>query len=62
MIWKWLAARLLEPSTWQGIATAAAAIGLMWSPELWVYIGGVAGSVIGLIQFIKKERGSVPPE
>ena len=58
----WLGARLKEPSTWVGVAVAAAGLGIAWTPELWALIGGVASAVVGLIQFIKKERGSVPPE
>jgi hypothetical protein len=58
----WLKARLAEPSTWLGIAVGAAGLGILWSPELWVSIGGVASAVIGLINMIKKERGSLPPE
>lgn len=57
----WLIARLGEPSTWQGIAAIAMGVGVTWSPELWLAIGGVGIGVIGLIQAIKKERGSLPP-
>jgi hypothetical protein len=58
----WLIARLKEPSTYQGFATFFTAVGIFLSPELWVAIGAAGGAVIGLIQAIKKERGSVPPE
>jgi hypothetical protein len=58
---KWLIDRLKEPSTWQGIATFAGAIGILLSPELWLQIGVAAGAIIGLVQVIKKER-ETPPE
>ena len=53
---QWVIDRLKEPSTWQGIATFAAAVGIMLSPELWVQIGTAATAIIGLVQMIKKER------
>ncbi len=55
---QWLIDRLKEPSTWQGIATFAGAVGIILSPELWLQIGTTAGAVIGLVQVIKKERSS----
>ena len=58
---EWLLERLKEPSTWQGIATFAGAIGIILSPELWLQIGVAAGAIIGLVQVIKKER-TPPPE
>jgi len=60
-ILKWLAARLIEPSSWMGIAAAAGAIGIAWTPEMWIQIGALAAAVIGFIQFVKKEK-EPPPE
>jgi len=53
---KWLKERFKEPSTYQGITVIASAIGFSISPELWEAIASVGASVIGLIQFIKRER------
>ncbi len=53
---KWIIERLGEASTWQGIATFAAAVGIALSPELWVEIGSAAAGIIGLVQMIKRER------
>ena len=53
---KWLKERFKEPSTYQGIAVVAGAIGFSISPELWESIAAVAASIIGLIQVIKRER------
>ena len=55
---QWLIDRLKEPSTWQGIATFAGAVGIILSPELWLQIGTTAGAIIGLVQVIKKERAA----
>lgn len=57
-MFKWLKERLVEPSTYQGIAAVAGAIGVSISPELFEAIASTAVAVIGLIQIIKKEKAS----
>lgn len=51
----WLLERLVEPSTWKGLAILAAAGGVTVSPELITQITAVAGAVIGLIDVVRKE-------
>ena len=59
---KWIAARLKEPSSYQGIATILTAAGIFLSPELWLGIGTAGAAIVGLIQLIKKElQPPTPP-
>jgi len=60
---KWIAARLKEPSTYQGLATILTAAGIFLSPELWLGIGTAGAAIIGLVQVIKKEieKRATPP-
>jgi hypothetical protein len=58
---KWIAARLKEPSSYQGIATILTAAGIFLSPELWLGIGTAGAAIVGLIQLIKKELNPPPP-
>jgi len=59
---KWIAARLKEPSSYQGIATILTAAGIFLSPELWLQIGVVGAGIVGLVQLIKKEiQPPAPP-
>lgn len=61
-ILKWIAARLKEPSSYQGIATILTAAGIFLSPELWLGIGTAGAAIVGLIQLIKKElQPPAPP-
>ncbi|MFQ5539020.1 MAG: hypothetical protein ACE5FB_01345 [Candidatus Binatia bacterium] len=58
----WIAARLKEPSTYQGLATIFTAAGIFLSPELWLGIGTAGAAIVGLIQLIKKElQPPAPP-
>lgn len=52
----WIKERFKEPSTYQGAATLAGAIGYTINPEAWDLIATAVLSVIGLIQMIKKEQ------
>ncbi len=52
---KWIAARLKEPSTYQGLATILTAAGIFLSPELWLGIGTAGAAIVGLVQVIKSE-------
>lgn len=52
---KWVAARLKEPSTYQGLATILTAAGIFLSPELWLGIGTFGAAIVGLVQVIKSE-------
>lgn len=47
--------RLKEKSTWAGIATLAALVGLKVSPEVFTQISTTAIGVIGLYEVIRKE-------
>jgi len=60
---KWLAARLKEPSTYQGLATILTAAGIFLSPELWLGIGTAGAAIVGLVQVIKSEieKRTTPP-
>jgi hypothetical protein len=61
---KWIAARLKEPSTYQGLATILTAAGIFLSPELWLGIGTAGAAIVGLVQVIKSEiekRAAPPP-
>jgi hypothetical protein len=58
---KWIAARLKEPSTYQGLATILTAAGIFLSPELWLGIGTAGAAIVGLVQLIKKELQPPPP-
>ncbi|MCK5316928.1 MAG: hypothetical protein KAJ55_03390 [Anaerolineales bacterium] len=60
---KWIAARLKEPSTYQGLATILTAAGIFLSPELWLGIGTAGAAIVGLVQVIKKEieKRATPP-
>ena len=59
---KWIAARLKEPTTYQGLATIFTAAGIFLSPELWIGIGTAGAAIVGLIQVIKKElKPPAPP-
>jgi len=60
---KWIAARLKEPSTYQGLATILTAAGIFLSPELWLGIGTFGAATVGLVQVIKKEieKRATPP-
>lgn len=60
---KWIAARLKEPSTYQGLATILTAAGIFLSPELWLGIGTAGAAIVGLVQVIKKEieKRTQPP-
>jgi len=62
-ILKWLAARLKEPSTYQGLATILTAAGIFLSPELWLGIGTAGAAIVGLVQVIKSEieKRTTPP-
>lgn len=51
----WLKERLIEPSTYQGITTLAAAVGYTVNPEAWEAIATLALGIIGFIQMMKKE-------
>jgi len=60
---KWIAARLKEPSTYQGLATILTAAGIFLSPELWLGIGTFGAATVGLVQVIKSEieKRAAPP-
>lgn len=60
---KWIAARLKEPSTYQGLATILTAAGIFLSPELWLGIGTAGAAIVGLVQVIKSEiaKRAAPP-
>ena len=60
---KWIAARLKEPSTYQGLATILTAAGIFLSPELWLGIGTAGAAIVGLVQVIKSEieKRTTPP-
>jgi hypothetical protein len=61
-LWKWIAARLKEPTTYQGLATMFTAAGIFLSPELWLGIGTFGVAFVGLVQVIKKElKPPAPP-
>ncbi len=47
-IWDWLKARIMEPSTWAGVAVAAMAVsnGLANHADLAGLIGGVIAAVV----------------
>lgn len=47
--------RLKEKSTWAGIATLAALVGLKVSPEVFTQVSTAAIGVIGLYEVIRKE-------
>lgn len=57
--WGWLAARLVEPSSWIGLCSLATMIGVHFEPALQNQIitaGVAAGS---LLAFILKEKAKV---
>ncbi|MEI8032793.1 MAG: hypothetical protein WCH05_05575 [Chlorobiaceae bacterium] len=50
----WILARLMEPSTWQGIAAILTAAGVQIAPDLQQHIIATGVTVVGLISCIKK--------
>ncbi len=57
---QWVIDRLIEPSTWQGLAAILTGVGVALSPEMWQAIGAAGVAIIGLVQVIKKERETPP--
>lgn len=55
----WLLERLKEPSSWTWIVAVAAYFGYTLQPELADYIIAAAVSIIGAIQFIRKEKNGI---
>lgn len=55
----WLLERLKEPSSWTWIVAVAAYFGYTMQPELADYIIAAAVSIIGAIQFIRKEKSGI---
>ena len=52
----WALARLVEPSTWKGIAVVAGAMGVAVAPELIMQIGSVVAAVVGLVDVVRREQ------
>ena len=56
IMWTWIKERLAEPSTYQGAAALAGAVGVALSPEMFEAIVALVTSVVGLVQIAKKEK------
>ena len=53
----WLASRLKEKSTYVGLASVAAAIGL--SPEQWQAVSGVIVAIVGAVAIFTQSKKEV---
>ena len=52
----WILSRLIEPSTWRGLAILAGALGIGIAPELVEQIGVAVTAVIGAIEIARREQ------
>ena len=57
----WIIERLTEKTTWIGLVSLLAALGVVFSPEAKEAIGGAAVGLVGAILIVTRELKNRPP-